>query len=157
MKAEKAEISRRIEEVLRIIVDGAEHHDIVQYASEKGWGVGERQLRNYAARANELLARRMERDRDKLLARHISQRRNLYARAVNAADYRTALAVAKDEAALEALYPPKKLAPTAPDGENPPLIQYVEIRQSPSRGDDGTPPDLPETNRRPGGEPVPNG
>jgi len=116
MKAEKAEIARRIDEVLRIIVDGAEFHDIVQYAAEKQWGVKERQLRNYIAKANDLLAQRRERDRDKLLARHIAQRRNLYARALNAADYRTALTVAKDEAELEGLYPPTKIAPTNPDG-----------------------------------------
>jgi hypothetical protein len=95
--------------VLRIIVDGAGFHDVVQYASEKGWAVGERQLWNYVAKANDLLAKRMERDRDKLLARHISQRRNLYARALNAADYRTALAVVDSEAKLCALFPNEKL------------------------------------------------
>ena len=98
MKSTKAEIAQRVEEVLRIRLDGAEFHDIVQYASEKAWKVGERQLRNYMAATDDLLAARLEKDRDKLLARHIAQRRSLYARALNAADYRTALAVAKDEA-----------------------------------------------------------
>jgi hypothetical protein len=48
MKAEKAEIARRVDEVLRIIVDGAEFHDIVQYAASQDppWDVKERQLWN---------------------------------------------------------------------------------------------------------------
>jgi hypothetical protein len=117
MKATKAEISRRVEEVLRLRLDGAEFHDVVQYAAEQGWNVRERQLWNYVRASDKLLARRLEKDRDKLLARHVAQRRALYARAVHAADYRTALAVARDEAALQGLYPPKKIAHTDPTGE----------------------------------------
>jgi hypothetical protein len=116
MKATKAQVRERVEEVLRIRLDGAEFHDVVQYASEKEWGVGERQLWNYVRASDQLLAERVERDRDKLFNRHVAQRRSLFARALNAADYRTALAVAKDEAELHGLYPPKKVAPTNPDG-----------------------------------------
>ncbi len=36
-KADQATVSLRIEEILRIRLDGAEYHDIVQYAAEKGW------------------------------------------------------------------------------------------------------------------------
>jgi hypothetical protein len=116
MKATKAEISQRVEEVLRIRLDGAQMHDILQYASEKKWGVGERQLWNYVAASDDRLTARMEKDGDKLLARHIAQRRTLYARAINAADYRTALAVAKDEAELQGLYPSGKLELTGKGG-----------------------------------------
>jgi hypothetical protein len=83
-RATKAQIAQRIEEILRIRIDGAEFHDVMQWASEKGWGVGERQLWNYMHQADDLLKERMEKDRDRLIARHISQRRNLYARALNA-------------------------------------------------------------------------
>jgi hypothetical protein len=34
-------------------------------------------------------------------------------------DFRTALAVLQDEAKLEGLYPPTKIAPTTPDGQDP--------------------------------------
>ena len=47
------------------------------------------------------------------------QRRALYARAIKTNDIRTALSVLKDEAALEGLYPPTKVAPTTPDGKHP--------------------------------------
>ncbi len=116
MKATKAEIAERVEEVLRIRLDGAQFHDIVQYASEKKWEVGERQLWNYVAASDALLTKRLESDRNKLLARHVAQRRTLYARAVNAADYRTALAVVKDEAELQGLYPASKHELTGKNG-----------------------------------------
>ncbi len=116
MKATKAEIAGRVEEVLRIRLDGAQFHDIVQYGAEKQWGVGERQLWKYVAASDRLLTKRLENDRDKLFARHVAQRRALYARAVNASDYRTALAVVKDEAELEGLYPSTKHEVTGKNG-----------------------------------------
>lgn len=105
IKADNAEIAQRVEEVLRIRLDGAQLHDILHYAAEKAWGVEERQLRTYMQRADELLVERLESDRRKLIARHIAQREALFARAVNAADYRTALAILTDEAKLRGLYP----------------------------------------------------
>jgi len=104
-KADNATIAQRIEEVLRIRLDGAQMHDIVQYAAEKQWGVSERQLWNYVQRADALLVERMDKDRDKVIARHLSQRQALYARAVNAADLRTALSVLDSEAKLRGLFP----------------------------------------------------
>jgi hypothetical protein len=71
MKATKAEISQRVEEVLRIRLDGAQMHDILQYASEKKWGVGERQLWNYVAASDDRLIARLDKDRDKLLAPNV--------------------------------------------------------------------------------------
>jgi hypothetical protein len=109
MKATKAEIAKRVDEVLRIRLDGAQFHDIVQYGSEKGWGVGERQIRKYIRRADDLLVERQDKGRRRVIARHIAQRQTLYARAVNAADHRTALAILADEAKLRGLYPDRDL------------------------------------------------
>ena len=103
-KAGRATIALRIQEVFRIRLDGAQFHDIVQYASEQAWGVGERQLWTYVRRADDLLVERQDRGRRKVVARHLAQRQALYARALNAADYRTALAVLADEAKLRGLY-----------------------------------------------------
>jgi hypothetical protein len=102
--ATQAEVAARVEEVLRIRLDGAQFHDVVQYASEKGWGVSPRQVGNYIRRADDLLVERQDHSRRRLIARHLAQRAALYARAVNAADYRTALAVLQDEAKLRGLY-----------------------------------------------------
>jgi hypothetical protein len=103
-KAEAAQVALRVEEVLRIRLDGAQLHDVVHYAAEKGWAVQERQLRNYIHRADDLLVERQEKSRKRLLARHVAQRDALFARAVNAADLRTALAVADSTAKLQGLF-----------------------------------------------------
>jgi hypothetical protein len=104
-KSDSAEVARRIDEVLRIRLDGAQFHDVLHYASENGWGVSERQLRTYLARADELLVERQDRSRKKVIARHLAQRQALFARAVNAADYRTALAILDSDAKLRGLFP----------------------------------------------------
>jgi len=103
-KATKDEINARIEEILRIRLDGAQLHDIVQYAAEKQWGVNVRQLRTYINRADDLLVERQERKRSRLIARHIAMRESLAARSINAADYGTALRILSDLAKLQDLY-----------------------------------------------------
>lgn len=99
---------------MRLRLDGAQFHDIVQYASEKGWGVSERMIRKYIAKADAVLVERMEKNSEPVIARHIAQRQTLYARAVNAADYRTALAIIDSEAKLRGLFPDKELKKTVP-------------------------------------------
>jgi hypothetical protein len=108
-KSDNAEIAKRIEEVLRVRLDGAQFHDIVQYGSESGWNVSDRQIRKYIARADALLVERQDTRRKRVVARHLAQRMALYARALNAADHRTALAVLDSEAKLRGLYPEKDI------------------------------------------------
>jgi hypothetical protein len=128
----RAAIQARTEEILRIRLDGAEIWDLREYVREKQtdpnspWFLPEgqkplsdSQLWRYLAKSDRLIAESCRASRKKLLRRHLAQRRNLYAKAVSAGDYRTALAVVRDEAELQGLYPPKKIAPTTPDGEEP--------------------------------------
>jgi hypothetical protein len=79
-------------------------HDIVQYAAEKGWNVCDRQVRTYIERADNLLMERLDKKRKRTIARRLSQREALFARAVNAADYRTALAILSDMDKLQGNY-----------------------------------------------------
>jgi hypothetical protein len=117
MKSTQATVQRRVSEVLTIRLQGAEFHDIVQYAAEKKWRVGERQLWNYIRQADELLAQNLEKDREKLFNRHVASRQMLLARALQVSDLRTALAILKDKAELEGLYPPKRTELTGKDGD----------------------------------------
>ncbi|HLJ95955.1 MAG TPA: hypothetical protein VKU02_22465 [Gemmataceae bacterium] len=105
MKATKAEILKRVEAILEIRLAGAEFTDIRKYAAENGWNVSDSQLWRYIRKTDEILAHSLERDREKLLNRHLAQRFALYARAMSVSDYRTALAVLKDQAELCDLYP----------------------------------------------------
>ena len=100
MKSDKATIQQRVEEVLTIRLQGAEFLDIRQYASEKKWGVGDRQLWRYIRESDELLARALEKNREKVLNRIIAQRRALYARCMAVSDYSNARLLLRDEEAL---------------------------------------------------------
>jgi hypothetical protein len=85
-------------------------------------------------RADALILRSHERSRKKLLRRHLAQRRNLFAKAVISGDYRTALAVARDEAELQGLYPPKGVAVAGKNG-GPIVLNITEeivLRQPPA-------------------------
>jgi hypothetical protein len=118
MKSSKVEVRKRVEEVFKLRLGGAEFADVVQYASapEQNWGVSERQLWNYIAAADKLVKERFDARAEHLLHRHLLQRRTLYAHAMGAGDFRTALAVLQDEAKLEGLYPATKTELTGKDG-----------------------------------------
>lgn len=107
-KATNAVVLQRVEEVLAIRLDGAQLHDIRRYASENGWGVSDRQLERYIEKADQLLVERRQRKWKRLTALHVARREALYARALQAADFRTALAVLQDMAKLQNLYMDEK-------------------------------------------------
>ena len=103
-KASRAEVAARVGEVLRIRLGGAAFHDVVAFAKKKKWNVSERQCGRYLEKADELLAGRSDRKRRRIIAVHLARREALFAKAVNAADYRTGLAVLADLAKLQDLY-----------------------------------------------------
>jgi hypothetical protein len=119
-RATNAELATRVEEVLHARLNGAEFHDLQALAREKGWGgadgLSDRQLWRYVKAADRLIEERFEKDREKLFRRHVFQRRALYARTLQDGDYRTGLAILKDEADLHGLYPPKRTELTGKDG-----------------------------------------
>lgn len=99
-----AVILQRVEEVLAIRLDGAQLPNIRRYASENGWGVSDRQLERYIEKADKLLVEHRQKKWSRMKALHLARRESLYARSLQAADYRTALAVLQDMAKLEELY-----------------------------------------------------
>src|SRR5215470_11464959 len=95
-KPTKAQLQLRVEEVLRIRLDGAEFWDVCEYVREKEQEAGsvwERlpdskpisaaTLWRYIGRADKLIAESCRTSRKKLLHRHLAQRRNLFAKAVS--------------------------------------------------------------------------
>ncbi len=153
MRATDPIFRQRVEDVLRVRLDGAEGWDVRRYVAEmeaKGeppWKIeedgktlSERQIRNYVAAADKLIAESCRQSRNKLLRQHQAQRRNLYARCVNKGDERTALAVLRDLAELQGLYGDEVTR------------QLEELRQcveALTRGDDGS------GSGNPGGTPGP--
>jgi len=118
-KSDKITVEARVHDVLRLVLSGAEFAAIRQYGSDRGWDVSGRQIRRYMDSAYAQLVEITGRDRKQLLGRHLAQRQALYARAVKGGDIRTALQALRDEANLQGLYPPTKIAPTTPDGQHP--------------------------------------
>jgi hypothetical protein len=117
-KADKALSARRVDEILRIRLDGAEWWDVREYVREQekvedsAWFVAEgatslsdAMIRKYQEKADRLVWQSHEKSRRKLLRRHLAQRRNLFAKAVAQGDVKAALAVLRDEAELLDLYP----------------------------------------------------
>jgi hypothetical protein len=106
MKATKAQVDARVHDVLKLRLSGAEFPDIRQYASapEQGWNVSDRQLFRYIAAADNLCEKLFDAKASWLLSRHLLQRRQIYALALGAGDFGTALRVLQDEAKLESLY-----------------------------------------------------
>jgi hypothetical protein len=142
-RATAAGVKLRVEQVLRLLLDGAQFHDVCQFATENGWVLKERQVRRYMAKANDLLVLRQKDGRRKALARHSARREALYARALKAGDYRTALAVLDSLAKLQGLYPaPRETAKpdTRPVKHDPLVIVVHGDPDDPARLGDATPP-----------------
>jgi len=107
LRATKAEIARRCDQVLRLLLDHALFQDVVDHAEAENWCVHPRTIRRYIDMANDLLAKQLENDRAKLIAQARGRRQVLYTRAVNAGDLAVAQRILTDEAQLLNLYPPK--------------------------------------------------
>src|SRR5262245_40053797 len=110
MKSSKAEVRKRVEEVFKLRLGGANLADIVQYASapEQAWGVSERQIANYIKAAEKLIVERYDAKAPCLLNRHLLQRDQLFAHAMGVGDFRTALAVLDSGAKLLGLFPAER-------------------------------------------------
>jgi hypothetical protein len=116
-KPTKAQVEARVDEILRIRLDGAEIWDVREYVREQEqtqgshWHLAEgqnplsdSQLWRYIAKSDRLLAETCRASRKKVVRRHLAQRRNLFAKALSAGDYRAALAAAESEARLQGLF-----------------------------------------------------
>ena len=128
-KSANAVVSQRVGEILRIRLDGANLADIRDYAGEKGWDVSDSMLKKHIEKADVLLKDRHDAGRARAIRLGLARRESLYARAVQAADYRTALAVLDSESKLRGLFP----VPDAGGGKAAP-VPLVTITT-----DDGAP------------------
>jgi hypothetical protein len=132
-RASKDLVDARVNDLVQIILAGAVlEFDLCEFVREKereegsAWHLAEgekplsySQIRRYAVRAERVIAETTRTSRKRLLRKHRARRQHLYALAVQQGDIRAAAAVLKDLAELEGLYPPRKIAPTNPQGDRP--------------------------------------
>jgi hypothetical protein len=139
MKADKALAARRVDDILRIRLDGAQWWDVREFVREKereqgsAWFVADgdkplsdAMIRKYQEKADRLIELAHEKSRRKLFRRHLAQRRNLYARATTTGDLRTALACLRDEGELLGLYDRRPRKPAAGPVEKDPKKRLDE-------------------------------
>jgi hypothetical protein len=131
-QAEALRTAQRVDELVEIRLDGAQWRHVRQFVSEHAaeagscWEVArgqqplsDRQLRRLMARADKVIMASTRQKRRAAIRWHLARRENLYAKAVNAGDARTALAVLRDLAELKGLYPAKQTEVTFPHGMGP--------------------------------------
>ena len=112
-KACAAEVERRVNRVIDLLLGGAGYADITQVASSEGWPLGERHMREYMRRASDILKEQNKKDREEVLSLHLARRERLYAMCLNNGELKTALDVLKDLAEVQGLYPPKATVATS--------------------------------------------
>ncbi len=117
-RADKALVARRVNDLLRIRLDGAERWDVCDYVRQKeaeegsAWHVGkdgtplsDSQIWRYLQRADQEIERSFERSRKRLIRRHVAQLRHLYARAATNGELSVARAILRDLAEIQRLMP----------------------------------------------------
>lgn len=102
-RCSNAESADRTTTVYRWILEGVPSFEIVQKCAD-AWGIGERQAREYIAKATDLLREESAKRAETSLEDHITLRWHLYRRACEVGDTKTAAMIAKDIARLQALY-----------------------------------------------------
>ncbi len=116
-KASKATVLLRLLEIVRIRLDGAKLWDVCEYVREEEGKDGspwkradgdkplsDSQIARYVKRADDTIAESTRERRRQSLVKNLARRDHMYARAMNAGDVRTALAVADSEAKLRGLF-----------------------------------------------------
>jgi hypothetical protein len=90
-----------VSQIVEIRIAGGSRSDICRFASEidkesgRPWRVSDRQIERYISMADDILARRQERDRNKRVALGNARLEALYARCFESGDWRTCLAIQK--------------------------------------------------------------
>ena len=103
-KSQSVIVAQRVEDVLRLRIDGAMFADIRDFAVQSQWGVSDSMLKKYIQKADDLLKERTEKSRGKATRMHIARREGVFARALSTGDLRTALAALDNTAKLQGLF-----------------------------------------------------
>jgi hypothetical protein len=104
-RSSKLTVARRVDEVSQIILLGAEFRDVQTYAKQKKWDCSDSMLYRYMQRAFEVFVAQTEKDKEKLVSKHLRQLNVIYQRALEGNDLRVARAVLQDIAQLRGYYP----------------------------------------------------
>lgn len=102
-KSNKATLLKRVSEVASLLINGYNREDIIQYSS-KNFRVCERQTDKYIQEAKEIIANSVNKNVAYDFGKSVRRFEELYKKAIDNKDIRTALAVNKELATLQNLY-----------------------------------------------------
>ena len=102
-KSTSAELELRVKTACKLLIEGKSREEIVQYSTKK-WRVGERQADKYIQKAKEIIATTVKREVEYDYSRAIMRYDDLYKRALEKGDYRTAMSINKEMTLLQGLY-----------------------------------------------------
>ena len=103
MKSNKATVIKRISETASLLINGYNREDIVQHSS-KNWRIGERQTDKYIQEAKVIIANSVNKNVAYDFGKSVRRFEELYKKAMENKDIRTALTVNKELATLQGLY-----------------------------------------------------
>jgi hypothetical protein len=101
------EARKRVKEIVRLRLAGAELDEILAFAKQNDWEVGRRAIQRLMQAADRVLAKRFNRDTRAMVAQHATMRMAIYRNALADGDGKLALSVLKDLDALLGLYAAK--------------------------------------------------
>lgn len=129
MKATKAQVRRRVDELVQFRLDGAQFWHICEYVRAKeqeegsAWYRGDGKkpfsdatLWRYIGKVDDQIAAEFHSSRKKLVRQHVARRRNIFAKAMAKGDLRTAIAASDSEAKLLNLFPASGVEVTGKGG-----------------------------------------
>jgi len=123
----RAELTTRIETVVTLVLSGLRYAEMWRFVTDKtDWLVSQRTFDRYLSKANASIEASAEKDADRQLSRTRLRLTDLYKKAINIQDYKTALAILRESNKLYGLYPPEKHEHTGADGGP---IEYADAKE----------------------------
>ena len=116
-KSTFVETDSRVSLVYRLLLNGMRRREIFQYIAEKTeWGVTERTIDNYIAKARDEIAEITENERECAYGMARKRLDDLYFKSMKINDYKTCLAIQKEIGDIEGLKN-NRIEMSGPDGE----------------------------------------
>jgi hypothetical protein len=104
-------MAERVEAIAQLRLQGQEYPEIAQFCAARGWPHGVSQTYLYIRRADALLDRYAETNRNRLFGQRIARRNALWSRALAEGNLALALAIEKDQTKLLGMYPEQPAKP----------------------------------------------
>ena len=97
-KSDNAELRRRVDDVLTLMLSGFRRSQIIKYIAENraDWDIRERMVDAYIQKANALIEETKIPERDFLINQAVARLEMMLAKALNVQDIKTALSVQKE-------------------------------------------------------------